>query len=147
MNFRINIITHVWLFRISRIFKLETRLTKYLTNVYTKTANTNINRIAFVFSLLHANVAFTRVIRLPIGTSVTGNLPHHVKKNGNETILEEDNNKERKFNEKKYLCKGSSSCVIYYLKNWSKHDPNSIFSRVMDCESLWKSRYVTMERI
>lgn len=86
-------------------------------NVYTKTANTNINRIAFVFSLLHANVAFTRVIRLPIGTSVTGNLPHHVKKNGNETILEEDNNKERKFNEKKYLCKGSSSCVIYYLKN------------------------------
>lgn len=90
MNFRINIITHVWLFRISRIFKLETRLIKYLTNVYTKTANTNINRIAFVFSLLHANVAFTRVIRLPIGTSVTGNLPHHVKKNGNETILEEE---------------------------------------------------------
>lgn len=85
--------------------------------MYTKTANTNINRIAFVFSLLHANVAFTRVIRLPIGISVTGNLPHHVKKNGNETILEEDNNKERKFNEKKYLCKGSSSCVIYYLKN------------------------------
>lgn len=31
-------------------------------------------------------------------------------------ILEEDNNKEKKFNGQKYLYKGSSSCVIYYLE-------------------------------